>query len=201
MIITGSTGAIVEIWKDRAVARSRKSATMGDLVRSVAIILIPLAVITVLFTKLPKDHPVQVVDPQPVLAKARTESPYPILAPANLPNEWRATRVTWVRTGEPYLNGAPSVRNLWRVGYLTPDDVYIAVAQGDLEPDDFISVETREGAVDGQSTVNGDVWERRVSPDGRTRSLVRRTDTVTTVVAGDTSYAALEAFAATLESS
>jgi hypothetical protein len=201
MISTGSTGAIVEIWKDRAVARSRKSATMGDLVRSVAIILIPLAVITVLFTKLPKDHPVQVVDPQPVLAKARTESPYPILAPANLPNEWRATRVTWVRTGEPYLNGAPSVRNLWRLGYLTPDDVYIAVAQGDLKPDDFISVETRDGGFDGQSTVNGDVWERRVSPDGRTRSLVRRTDTVTTVVAGDTSYAALEAFAATLESS
>jgi hypothetical protein len=201
MIIAGSTGAIVEIWKDRAVARSRKATTTGDLVRSIAVIMIPLAVITVLFTKLPKDHPVQVVDPQPVLAKARTESPYPILAPANLPNDWRATRVTWVRTGEPYLNEAPSVRNLWRVGYLTPDEDYIAVAQGDLEPDEFISAETREGAVDGESTVNGDIWERRVSADGRTRSLVRRTDAVTTVVAGDTSYAALEAFAATLTSS
>jgi hypothetical protein len=201
MIITGSTGAIVEIWKDRAVARSRKSATIGDLVRTIAVILIPLAVITVLFTRLPKDHPVQVVDPQPVLAKARTESPYPILAPVNLPSDWRATRVTWVRTGEPYLNGAPSVRNLWRVGYLTPDEVYIAVTQGDLEPDELISAETREGAVDGEGTVNGDVWERRVSADGRTRSLVQRTDTVTTVVAGDTSYAALEAFAATLASS
>jgi len=200
MIITGSTGAIVEIWKDGSVARSRKAMTTGDLIRSIAVIMIPLAVITVLFTKLPQDHPVQVVDPQPVLAKARTESPYPILAPANLPNDWRATRVTWVRTGEPYLNGAPSVRNLWRVGYLTPDEVYIAVAQGDLEPDEFISVETREGAVDGESTVNGDVWERRVSADGRTRSLVQRTDAVTTVVAGDTSYAALEAFAATLAS-
>ena len=183
------------------MARSRKATTTGDLVRSIAVIMIPLAVITVLFTKLPKDHPVQVVDPQPVLAKARTESPYPILAPANLPNDWRATRVTWVRTGEPYLNEAPSVRNLWRVGYLTPDEDYIAVAQGDLEPDEFISVETREGAVDGESTVNGDIWERRVSADGRTRSLVQRTDTVTTVVAGDTSYAALEAFAATLASS
>src|SRR4029450_4546225 len=105
MIITCSTGAIVEIWKDRAVARSRKTATSGDLFRSIAVILIPLAVITVLFTRLPKDHPVQVVDPQPVLAKARTESPYPIRAPANLPDEWRATRVAWGRAGEPCLRG------------------------------------------------------------------------------------------------
>jgi hypothetical protein len=192
---------MVEIWKDRAVARSRKPATTGDLVRSLAVILIPLVVITVLFTKLPADHPVQVVDPQPVLAEARKESPYAVLAPANLPSQWRPTRVTWVRTGEPYLNGAPSVRNLWRLGYLSPDDTYVALAQGDLEPDDFISTETRDGVADGESSINGEAWERRVSPDNRTRSLVRRTTLVTTIVAGDTSYAGLEAFAATLASS
>ncbi len=164
-------------------------------------ILIPLVVITVLFTKLPENHPVQVVDPQPVVAKARQESPYPVLAPVNLPRQWRATRVSWVRTGEPYLNGTPSVRNLWRLGYLSPDDVYIAIAQGDLEPDDFVSAETRDGVADGESSINGDVWQRRVSPDDRTRSLVRKTDSVTSIVAGDTSYAGLEAFAATLTSS
>src|SRR5919112_6142015 len=177
-------GVIVEIWKDRAVARARKQSTTGDLVRSLAVILIPLAVITVLFTKLPKDHPVQVVDPRPVLSKARTESPYPVLAPANLPSQWRATRVTWVRTGAPYLNGAPSVRNLWRVGYLTPPEDYLSGAPGDPGPDEFISAETREGAVDGESTVNGDIWERRVSADGRLALIFSAARVATIVSAG-----------------
>jgi hypothetical protein len=165
------------------------------------VILIPLVVITVLFTKLPKDHPVEVVDPQPVLAKARQESPYPVVAPANLPKDWRPTRVAWIRTGEPYLNGQPSVRNLWRLGYLDPDDRYVAVVQGDAEVDDLIAAETRDGVADGQSTVAGEVWQRRVSPDERTRALVRRGADVTTIVEGDIGYPQLEAFASTLASS
>jgi Protein of unknown function (DUF4245) len=194
-------GAIVVIWKDGSVARARRPATVGDLVRSLALILIPLVVITVLFTELPKDHPVEVIDPQPVLAEARQEAPYPVLAPANLPEDWRPIRVDWVPKGEPYLNGEPSLRNMWRLGYLNPDGVYVAVMQGDLEAEDFISAETRDGVADGQSTISGQIWERRVSADDRSRFLVRHEPAVTTIVEGDTSYAALEAFAATLTSS
>jgi hypothetical protein len=40
-----------------------------------------------------------------------------------------------------------------------------------------------------------------VSPDERTRSLVRITPEVTTIVVGDTSYEALEEFAGTLSTS
>jgi hypothetical protein len=189
------------ICEDGVVARTRKPATTGDLVKSLALILIPLVVITVLFTKLPRDHPVKVVDWRPVLATAREQSPYQVLAPTNLPSEWRATSVTWVKAGDPHLGGQPSVRNLWQLGFLSPDDVYIAVAQGDLKADDMVTEQTRTGALDGQSTVKGEPWQRRVSPDDRTRSLVRVEPTVTTVVVGDTSYTGLEAFAATLSSS
>jgi hypothetical protein len=183
------------------VARTRKPATTGDLIRSLALILVPLAVITVLFTRLPRDHPVKVVDWRPVLATAREQAPYPVLAPTNLPSEWRATSVTWVKTGDPYVGGQRSVRNFWQLGFLSPDEVYIAVAQGDLKAEDMVTEQTRIGAADGQSTVNGQTWQRRVSPDDRTRSLVRVQPTVTTVVVGDTSYTGLEAFAATLSSS
>jgi hypothetical protein len=183
------------------VARARSQTTAGDLIRSLALILIPLVVITLLFTRLPRDHPVKVVDWRPVLATAREQSPYPVLAPINLPSEWRATNVAWVKAGEPYVGGQRSVRNFWQLGFLSPDEVYIAVVQGDLRADDMVTEQTRAGVADGQSNVRGEIWQRRVSPDDRTRSLVRVEPTVTTVVVGDTSYTGLEAFAATLADS
>jgi hypothetical protein len=189
------------ICEDGDVARARNQATTGDLIRSLALILIPLVIITVLFTRLPSDHPVKVVDWRPVLATAREQSPYPVVAPMNLPSEWRATRVTWVKAGNPVPGGERSVRNLWRLGFLSPDDVYIEVVQGDLQADEMVTEQTRTGVPDGLSTVNGETWQRRVSSDDRTRSLVLVKPTVTTVVVGDTSYTGLEAFATTLATS
>jgi hypothetical protein len=171
------------------------------MIRSLAVILIPLLVITFFATRNLGDHPVTVVDWKPVLEVAREQAPYPVLAPTNLPAEWRATRVTWVKAGDPYLNGAPAVRNTWELGFLAPDDVYIAVNQGDAEAQEFIKDESREGRPDGQSTVNGSPWQRLVTDDDRTRSLVSATPEVTTVVVGDTSYEALEAYTATLSAS
>ncbi|MFP5282750.1 MAG: DUF4245 domain-containing protein, partial [Actinomycetes bacterium] len=137
-------------------------------------------------------------DVSPVLAVARREAPYPVLAPVNLPAQWRPTKVAWEPVGRPALDGEPSPRNAWRLGYLNPNDVYVALEQGDRAPNDLVRQATREGRVDGSSTVSGVPWERRVSPDGRTRALVLTSPAVTSVVAGDVSYGALEDFAATL---
>ena len=168
------------------------------MIRSLAVILIPLVIITVLFTDLPKDAQVAEVDWTPVLATAREEAPFPVLAPTNLPPGWRATRVSWVKEGEPVLNGQASARNQWELGILTSDDLYLALVQGDLRPDDLVEKETRAGRSDGESTVSGQVWERRVSSDDRTYSLVLREAKVTTIVSGDVAYPALEAYASTL---
>jgi len=168
------------------------------MIRTLAVILVPLVIVTVVFTDLPEDRPVTEVEWQRVLAVARRDAPFPVLAPTKLPEGWRATQAQWVETGEPFRDGAPSVRNLWQLGFLTPDEVFIGLDQGDLEPDDLIVEQTRNGVPDGQSTVNGQTWERLASPDDRTRSLVRREPAVTTIISGDTDYQALEAFAATL---
>ena len=53
---------------------------------------------------------------------------------------------------------------------------------------------------DGESTVSGQVWQRLVSSDERTYSLVLREAKVTTIVSGDVDYSALEAYASTLSS-
>jgi Protein of unknown function (DUF4245) len=180
------------------MARANRMSTPGDMIRSLAVILIPLVILAVLFTDLPDDKPVTEVDWQPVLAVARRDAPFPVLSPSNLPEGWRATQAEWVETGDPYRDGQPSVRNQWSLGFLTPDEVFIGLDQGDLEPDDLVEEQTRAGAPDGQSTVSGQTWERLVSADGRTRSLVRREPAVTTIVSGDLTYEALEAYAATL---
>src|SRR3954452_24913628 len=104
-------GAPAFAWKHGEVARSGRQPTAGDMVRSLAVLLVPVLVITFLRTRTPKDVPVTVVSWEPVLATARAEAPYPVLAPANLPTGWRATSVSWVKLGQPALNGGPSPRN------------------------------------------------------------------------------------------
>lgn len=171
------------------------------MIRSLAVVLLPLLVITVIATRNLDDHPVTVVDWRPVLAAARSQAPYPVLAPTHLPAEWRATRVTWVKEGDPFLNGEPAVRNTWQLGFLDPDNVFIDLNQGDKQPAEFIEDQTVKGRPDGQSVVGGQKWERRVTDDDRTRSLVISTPQVTTIVVGDTSYEALDSYAATLSAS
>ncbi|MBM7797986.1 hypothetical protein JOE57_000907 [Microlunatus panaciterrae] len=180
------------------MAGVKRASSAGDMVRSLAVILIPLLLITLFFTRNPGDHPVEVVDWQPVLAQARDEAPYPVLAPVNLPPDWRAVRASWTRTGAADPAGNPSPRNRWQLGFLDPQDVYVGVYQGDAQVEAFVAEVTRKGALDGTSTVGDDTWARRVSSDDRTRALVLQNSKVTSIVVGDVSYAALEAFAATL---
>lgn len=181
------------------VAKAKRNPTVGDMIRSLAVILIPVLIIVVFFTRNLDDHPVRVVDWQPVLEQARKESPYPVLAPTNLPAEWRATRVSWVKKGQSDPGGNLSPRNSWQLGFLDPQDIYIELRQGDLDAPELIEKATREAKPDGESTIAGQPWTRMVTSDDRTRSLVNSTAKVTTIVAGDTGYEQLEAFAATLQ--
>ena len=180
------------------MARKKKPATTGDMVRTLLVILVPVVLIMILFSRTLPDYPVQEVDWRPVLADARKHAPYPVLAPEGLPDTWRPTKAVWVAKGDPYLNGEPSERNLWELGFLDPHDIYISIQQGDGKTQLFVDSATRQGSADGQSAVNGQTWVRYVSPDDRTRALVLTSPKVTTIVVGDTTYDALEAFAGTL---
>ena len=188
------------VCEDKDVARTTKQATAGDMIRSLALIVIPLAVIAIIFTNVPDEAPVEEVDWKPVLATARQQAPYEVLAPTNLPEGWRATRVNWVPLGRPYLNGEASPRNLWQIGFLTPQEVYIDLTQGDMRAQEMVDQQSREGTPDGNSVIAGLTWQRLVSPDGRTRSLVLRGPATTAIVSANLPYDALEAYATTLSS-
>ena len=183
------------------MARAKKPATTGDMIRSLLVIIIPLLIITIVFTNTPRDHPVKVVDWVPVLATARKQAPYPVLAPTRVPAGWRATLVSWAKQGEPGPTGQISPRKEWHLNFLDADDKYIGLSQGDGDLADFLKQETRAGTADGTSALGEQTWNRVISPDERTRSLVRSDPTVTTVVSGDLPYAVLEAYAGSLSAS
>ena len=168
------------------------------MVISMAVLIIPIALITWFFTIDPEPV-VEAVDPGPVLARAAEESPYPVLSPVDLPGEWTPTRVDWAADGDRWITDEPAVGNSWRLGYLAPNDIYVAIQQRDRAVAGFLRDVTREGAPDGSTTeIAGRRWERWVSADDRTRSLVWRDGEMAAVVAGDADFDQLEAFAGTL---
>ncbi|HMR48351.1 MAG TPA: DUF4245 domain-containing protein [Arachnia sp.] len=182
-------------------ARHGMKGTSRDMVISMAVLIIPVLLITWFFTQTPKPE-VEVVDVAPVLAQAEAESPYPILRPVGLPGDWRPIRVAWAADGERWITGEDAVGNSWQLGYLAPNDIYVAIQQRDRSAASFITWVTREGyREDGTVDAAGLTWERYVSHDGRTRSLIAKDDAMVAAVTGDTDFDQLEAFATTLSPS
>jgi len=172
-----------------------------DMVISMAVLIVPVLLITWFFSQTPKPE-VEIVDVAPVLAQAEEESPYPILRPVGLPDGWRPIRVAWAADGERWITGEDAVGNSWQLGYLAPNDIYIAIQQRDRATAGFITWVTREGyREDGAVDVAGLTWERYVSHDGRTRSLIAEDAGMVAAVTGDADYEQLEAFASTLTAS
>ena len=171
------------------------------MVISLGVLLVPILLVSWLFTRTPADAPVQTVDWQSALSQARTVAPYQLLGPVGLPTTWVATKAQWSKAGEPAVNQEPAPGNTWQLGMLSPDQVYVSLTQRDAAGPALIDEISRSGRADGTSSVNGSTWSRWVSADDRTRTLSRVDGSVTTVVSADLSYAGLEAFASTLTSS
>lgn len=181
------------------MARPRTPSTVTHMVIAMAMVLVPIALISWFFTKLPEPM-VNVVDPTALVAQARAEAPFAVVAPVNLPQGWVATRARWTPEGKPLLNGEPAVGSTWQVGYLSPDRMYVALDQRDRLPDAFVADVTRSGRAVGESVVAGASWQRYTSADARTNALVDKGEDAVTIVSGDVPFEALEAFAGTLAS-
>ncbi|RKN47285.1 DUF4245 domain-containing protein [Streptomyces hoynatensis] len=137
------------------------------------------------------DAQVQTVDFQvPALTAARV-APYPLLVPEGLDEGWNATSVSYDPQGE---YGAT-----WRVGFLAPDEEYVALAQAPTgtDPAAFISSITHDAQDAGAAeTVRGQDWARYEGP--KYDALVLRQDEATTIVFGTAGFGELAGFAETL---
>jgi len=168
------------------MSSERTKRGLRDLVLSLAVVGLFVAFLFVVVWR-PSPDPVRTVDPAPVLLSAREQAGYPVYAPTGLTGNWRATSARFEADGDA---------TVWFLGYVTPDDQYIAVAQTDGDAKNFIEEQTLDGSPDGEMTVDGQVWQRYTTTDQR--SLVRSSDGSTVVVTGSVSYEQLADFAGRL---
>jgi hypothetical protein len=172
----------------RPNARLRQTA--WDMVRSMAVVLVVVFVIVLLAWR-PQPEAVKVVETVPTITLAAREAQFPIVAPADLGEQWRPTSVRWEPTeeslSEPVLH----------IGYVTPADQYAQVVVGPVSAAAFLDEQTAGGIPTGTQAVGDVTWQRWETKDRR--SLVLVDGEVATVVSGGAEWAELIALAESLE--
>ncbi|MER6214807.1 DUF4245 domain-containing protein [Streptomyces sp. NPDC001674] len=162
--------------------------TVWDMVRSLAVIGVVVAGIYIFIPHDDKADPTRTVDYRVETLTARRAAPYPVAAPVGLPEQWRATSVTFERKNA----------NAWHLGFLDPQQQYVAVEQSTDASQKNLAKLTQKAAPTGQTQQVGDrAWERW---DGeKYDALVRQEQGYVTVVTGTGSFEQLGTMAAALE--
>ncbi len=172
----------------RPNARLRQTA--WDMVRSMAVVLVVVFVIVLLAWR-PEPEAVKVVETGPTIALAAREAQFPVVAPSDLSDGWRATSVRWEPTEE-----SRSERVL-HIGYVTPADEYAQVSVAPVADEDYLDEQTSAGSPTGTQAVGDATWQRWETDERR--SLVLVDGSTATVVSGSADWAELIVLAESLE--
>jgi hypothetical protein len=176
------------------MAKKRGTETVGDMVRSLAVVLLPLAfIVGVVLVQTPEQPTVRDVDTAAAVDAARQAAPFAVLAPSDLPEGWTTTQVSY-RPGESDGSGT------WRLDHLSDEGSYVGLVQSSGEVERLVAAELVGFEADGQSVVDGQTWQRLVEqgsgvPD---RALVADVGDSVVLVRGPGDYAELESFVSRL---
>ena len=164
---------------------ARLGQTVGDMVRSLAIVLALVGVlVAVTYTSQSADVPS--VDVATAQAQAQRQAPFELSTWTPGPGDV-ATSVRWQATGAS--GGVP----VWHIGYLLDGSEYLQLAQSATVEVGFVPEQTAGGKPQGEVSLGGVRWLRFESA-GR-RSLVGIENGVTTVVSGTLPWSEIEAAA------
>ncbi|AZM90925.1 DUF4245 domain-containing protein [Streptomyces sp. W1SF4] len=170
------------------MAGMKGKQTVWDMVRSLAVIGVVVAGIYIFIPHDEDADPTRTVDYRVETITARRAAPYPVAAPVGLPEQWRATSVTFERKNA----------NAWHLGFQDPDKQYVAVEQSTDASAKNVAKLTQQAKSTGETQQVGDrAWERW---DGeKYDALVRQEQGYVTVVTGTAGFERLGAMAAALE--
>ncbi|MEJ7756432.1 MAG: DUF4245 domain-containing protein [Nocardioidaceae bacterium] len=176
--------------QQQAPQRARGSSSVGDMVRSIVVLLVLIVGIGALFTRTDTSSSsvAPTVDYEAVAATAASLAPFELLAPSALPEGWRATSATFDKGDPPR----------WHLGVLANEEEYVGLEQTTLGEEATIDAFAGGTSAAGATMVDGQTWNvRRDAEAGRT-ALVRNSGGVTTLVIGTISQTDLEVYAASL---
>jgi hypothetical protein len=161
---------------------ARMRQTVGDMVRSLAVVLGVIGLI-MLLTWRPTPDPVREVDPLPQFSLASGQADFPVVIPDL--EGLRATSVRWEPT--QYSRDEP----VWHVGFVTEGDEYLQITQSSASNEEYLKNELTGIFPEGEKLISNENWLVFEGPDSR--ALVNVTPEVTTVVSGTVTLPELEA--------
>ena len=151
------------------------------------VIVALFAVVTLLLRDDPPE-PGSDVKYEQVAREANKSVAYPLLAPVDLPEGWRANSAR-VAPGDP-----PS----WHLGMLTSDDAYIGIEQAKAAPKSMVSEYAAGTRPEGSADIGDHTW--KVRSDGKQETtFVRQERGITTLVTGDAPREQIERYIDSLE--
>lgn len=171
-----------------SVANSRGNPSLGDILRTVAVLggaLLLIWGVTRVFVVTPEEPPVPTVDYRAIAEQSQDGAAFDLVVPAELPPEWRATSAR--------LRGGT-----WFVGVLTDEQRFVGLWRSELPERRAVAEEVEDSVAEGPTVIGGQTWTRWASPDDAI-TLSREEDGVTTVVTTDAGIDVLEAYVASLE--
>lgn len=162
-------------------ANTRRNASLSDVAIAVGVLMALIgAVVWVFSLNQPDESELpDPVDYESVLAVAREEFPYPVLAPEPLPEGWRVTNVR--------MDGDNPAGHRWRLGMFTDERQFVGLEQTDGETTTYRNDRLRDFTPDGEMTIGGQVWEQMREKDGD-HAVVRADEGVLTIVRGTMGY-------------
>ncbi|HEV2344889.1 MAG TPA: DUF4245 domain-containing protein [Actinocrinis sp.] len=178
-------------------ANSRLKTTVRDMLLSLAVIAVPIAVVLAIEPSKPGD-PVHVIDAasfQTTLSAARQAEPFTVLAPSGLPADWRLTSA--------YYQPPGATAGDWHVGYLTPSGGYAALEQVTEPLAAFLTDQHSDASPNTAAQITGatpGVWQRYTgtTPAGLRTIMYYNDSKSTVIVAGSASLTELEQLATAL---
>jgi len=172
-----------------ATPGKRGERSPRDMALSLAVLLVPIALLLLFYRLVLGGDAPLTVDPGPALQQARSAAVFPVAVPGELGKDWHVTSATFRRQAD----GATL-----RLGYVGPGDDPVQLIESSVPPEALLPVELGKAPTpSGTFRAAGRAWRWYEARPGE-QALVLTEPNRTIVVVGTTAAENLQALATSL---